>query len=446
MKPTDSTNLAQDDEVQQEISIFRHTSSFAAACFSGSLLLIGLVLLGINIWLINLNNAATMNLSLPWRVGLHVNDVIGYLSYALLGSLLIMRRPAHPIGWLFCFKNILGQVFVLTEEYAIYGILTQPEALSFSTFVAWIYDWLWIPVNMLDPILLLLFPTGRLLSPRWKWAVWFTLFVMLQALIVRMFYPGPLRNLPLVINPFGNEIIKHIRDAGDSIYYNLLVLPLVVASLSLILRFHSAKGSRRNQLKWIAYATALNILVAPFRYITPLELNSVIVFIGTLAVIMLPVSITIAILRYKLFDIDLIINRTLVYGLLTTLLVAAYYGSVILLQALLYLLTRQQQSELVIVASTLVTVVLFNPLRHRIQAFIDRRFYRQKYDATRILAGFSAKLRHQIDLDDLQSEIVAVAQTTLQPRSVSLWLRPAVQPYERMNSDLLKDRREREGR
>jgi hypothetical protein len=273
---------------------------------------------------------------------------------------------------------------------------------------------------------LLLFPTGRLPSWRWRWVAWLTVAVTLIGMISSAFSSGPLDGLGPIRNPLGMEGFSGVYDVVRSIMFPLLFL--AVAS-SLFARLRRAVGVERQQLKWLAYAAAtlpvgIILIIIPGAIDTPpwFEWAGVAFFVAAGAGI--PISMGIAILRYRLYDIDVVINRTLVYGSLTAMLALVYFGGVTATQAIFETLTGQeQQSQLAIVASTLVIAALFNPLRRRIQGFIDRRFYRRKYDAAKILEAFSAKLRDETDLDALNDELVGAVRETMQPAHTSLWLR-----------------------
>ena len=250
------------------------------------------------------------------------------------------------------------------------------------------------------------------------------------------FSPGLLVGHPGVRNPFGLEGTPWVATAGVVI---LLLLPLsmVASALSLVLRYWRSGGEEREQIKWIAFAasvvgllyliTMVSSLFFPLAWFaagTPLWLG-LLQHAALVSFTAVPIAVGFAVLKYRLYDIDFLINRTLVYGSLSALLALVYFGGVATTQAIFRALTGQEeQPQLAIVISTLVIAALFNPLRHRIQAFIDRRFYRRKYDARKTLEAFSAKLRDETDLDALSDDLVGVVRETMQPAHVSLWLRP----------------------
>jgi hypothetical protein len=295
-------------------------------------------------------------------------------------------------------------------------------------------------VGLVGTYLILLFPDGKLPSKRWRPVAWLSGAVIVLLSISGFFAPGPLQNIEKVHNPFGLEAHPWLQNA---VYLILPLLPLcmLASAASLVTRYRRSRGEVRQQIKWIAFAASLMgilylgimstgiliwLLSAPE---TPSDLGTQSLWgalledVGVLSFAGVPVAIGFAVLKYRLYDIDLLINRTLVYGALTATLVAVYVGSIVVLQGLLRALIGQE-SQLAIVASTLAVAALFNPLRHRIQAFIDRRFYRSKYDARKTLESFSSTLRDETDLEALRGNLVGVVRETMQPEHASLWLRP----------------------
>jgi hypothetical protein len=344
-----------------------------------------------------------------------------------VGAIVASRRPENPVGWLLCLSGVAVSTSHFSSQYAIYALLAQPDSLPAGEAMAWIASWMLPIIIGLQVFYLLLFPTGRLPGKRWRWLAWLTVVFALVGVILSAFSSdaylgslGPIRN-PLAIAGFTN-FYKVVLYTAPLLY--------VGVALSVFMRLRRATGEERQQIKWFAYAAAL-FAIGTILNITILAIDTPRWFewgvLATFAVAgtAIPISIGIAILRYRLYDIDLLINRTLVYGALTALLAAVYFGGVATTQAIFRALTGQeQQPQLAVVLSTLVIAALFNPLRRRIQSFIDRRFYRSKYDAAKTLEAFSAKLRDETDLDALNAELVGVVRETMQPAHVSLWLRP----------------------
>jgi hypothetical protein len=397
-------------------------SARAAARLAWSLWALCLALTALSLLL------SALNLSHP---GTHVYDYwltnTTVVIDVTVGALVASRRPENPVGWLVCLYSLAISMSYFSSEYAIYALLAQPHSLPAGEVLVWISSWMLSVTVGVQVFSLLLFPTGRLPSWRWRWVAWLTVAVTLIGMISSAFSSGPLDGLGPIRNPLGMEGFSGVYDVVRSIMFPLLFL--AVAS-SLFARLHRAVGVERQQLKWLAYAAAtltvgIILIIIPGAIDTPpwFEWAGVAFFVAAGAGI--PISMGIAILRYRLYDIDVVINRTLVYGSLTAMLALVYFGGVTATQAIFETLTGQeQQSQLAIVASTLVIAALFNPLRRRIQGFIDRRFYRRKYDAAKILEAFSAKLRDETDLDALNDELVGVVRETIQPAHVSVWLHP----------------------
>ena len=345
------------------------------------------------------------------------------LAFSTVGALVASRRPENAIGWLFlsgAFLWILGE---LALEYGVYDLITAPGALLAGAWLAWFGTWVrTIGWFLIVVFLLLLFPTGSLPSPRWR-PIWgaavgsiglFTLVVWLSPVSQEL-------RLSSVRNPLGLDL--EITNFLDDVFYLTLPLLLLVSGTAVIVRFHRSRGDERQQIKWFAYAVAGMVVV--FAIWLSLALVGLVppsALMWTVPLLGLPVAVGIAILRYRLYDIDVIINRTLVYGALTATLAVLYFGSVVSLQVVLRVLTGQE-STLAVVASTLAIAALFSPLRRRVQGFVDRRFYRRKYDARKTLAAFNARLREETDLEALSNDLVGVARGTVQPEHVSLWLR-----------------------
>jgi hypothetical protein len=281
----------------------------------------------------------------------------------------------------------------------------------------------------------LLFPDGRLPSRRWRPFAWSVVSVVFLGAIALAFWPGPVDGLGPIENPLGIELLGFAHsDDVNAVVGALLFVPLAsVAAGSLLVRLRRSRGVERQQVKWFAYAEVVLVIGTIAAY-TISELSSVPRWVPSVGFLLtmvglagLPIGVAIAVLRYRLYDIDLLINRTLVYATLTVSLLTVYFGGIVVLQRLFVLLTGQK-STLAVVASTLLIAALFNPLRRRIQSLVDRRFYRKKYDAAKTLEAFNARLREQTDLETLGSDVVRVVRETMQPAHVSLWLRPETDP------------------
>jgi hypothetical protein len=322
-------------------------------------------------------------------------------------------------------------VLSVAYGYADYALYARDDSLPGGELAAWLANWLPIaPVFVAPCFLFLLFPDGRPASPRWRPVIWAVGVVAVVAILAAALDPGRLYSFPTVENPFGpadplGEIARFANDLTD-----FAAIPVFLVSLaSMVARLRHARGRERLQLKWVAYAAALTATSFAASFLAGLLTDwrvpaDTFFLLGVVGFACIPVAASVAILRHRLYDIDAIINRTLVYGTLSVVLALVYLGGVVSLQRVFVSLTGQE-SQLAVVASTLTIAALFNPLRRRVQAFVDRRFYRRKYDARQTLEAFGARLRDETDLDALNDELVAVVRETLQPAQVSLWLRPA---------------------
>jgi hypothetical protein len=340
-----------------------------------------------------------------------LNLTVLSVGYSAIGAIIASRLPNHPIGWICCAIGFIAAVDHFAGEYAVYALLAQPHPLPGGNAMLWLQGWFWMLFVGLFVFLLLLFPTGRMPSSRWRPFAWFSVAVILVGVI------------------WSSAISPDITFDAPPSPIQLLVLALgLVSAASLVVGRRGARGVERQQIKWLLYAgviwfvgSVLNIVVFFFLQVEgawSLWVGSLLVAVGGFGG---PIAIGIAILRYRLYEIDLIINRTLVYGSLTGLLALFYFGSVTALQSLFSLLTGQGNT-LAIVASTLAIAALFNPLRGRIQSFIDRRFYRRKYDAAKTLEAFGSRLRDETDLERIAEDLGEVVDETMQPSHISLWL------------------------
>ncbi|MGH3147625.1 MAG: hypothetical protein ACRDTR_17670 [Rubrobacter sp.] len=350
------------------------------------------------------------------------------LSFATVGALVASRQPGNAIGWIFCALGVCNSLAVAGQGYAIYALLTGPAYLTGGAVANWLSSLLAGPIVFaMFALVLLLFPDGRPLSRRWRPFVWLDL-IAVALIFVFAFKPGPLDTSLLdANNPFGIEGAGALLEALGIAGIFLTLAVAIAGAVSLVLRLRRSRGDERQQLKWFVFAGA--VFCAAFAtgpVLWSLPPSSGFGWIWTVlflsAVSTIPAATGIAMLKYRLYDIDLVINKTLVYVSLTATLAFAYLGGVISSQYILRTLTGGG-SQLAVVASTLIIAAMFNPFRRRIQGFIDRLFYRRKYDAAKTLETFSAKLRDETDLDALGDELVVAVRETMQPEHASLWLR-----------------------
>jgi hypothetical protein len=352
-----------------------------------------------------------------------------FLSFATVGALVSARQPRNPIGWLFLGGGLAAALEEPLLGYSTYALVTEPGSLPGAAAAALVADAVWLPsLASATLFMFVLFPTGRPPSPRWRPFIWFFTLDMAVYVLATLLNPGGLYFFPAVDNPLGIEAAGESLQTAVDFASPILFVSLLLGLVALVLRFRRSDGVERQQLKWIVYVAAVFVALTPLLIVLgerEVELGGVLVsdLVFTILVCSVPVAVGVAILRHRLYEIDVVINRTLVYGALSATLAAAYIGSVLLLQLALSPLT--EQSDLAIAGSTLAVAALFRPLRARIQELVDRRFYRRRYDAARTLEGFGARVRDQVELDALGAELRGVVAETMQPAHVSLWLREA---------------------
>ena len=345
------------------------------------------------------------------------------LAYACVGAVVAARVPENPIGWMFCVTGLAYGLGMLGYEYARYGLYATAEPLAGASAAAALPT---EPIAGLLGLTLLLFPDGHLPSPRWRPAAATLLLAMALLAVTDLIRPGPLDEpFATVMNPLGVRGWLAAANALNLTAWVLVMVGTALAAASVLVRLRRAHGVERQQLKLVL---AVGALVAA---VTTIDMSGWLVWpqgslqlrIGLigLSFAAFPVAAGVAILRYRLYDIDVVINRTLVYSALTATLAVAYLASVLLLQVALQPLT--ENSGLAIAASTLAVAALFRPARSRIQALVDRRFYRRRYDTQRTLDAFTARVREEVALDALSADLRDVVAETMQPTHVSLWLR-----------------------
>jgi len=355
------------------------------------------------------------------------DSTLAAISFSPVGAVIASRSlPSNLIGWLFCATGLVFAVVHFAAQYAVFTLVAEPGSLPAGEAAAWISSWLWVVQLGLVAFLFLLFPTGGLPGSRWRWFAWLTVLLVLVGAVMLAFSPGPIIVIGSIENPLGVEGLPNVYGLVFRLVELVMNALMFVALISLVIRLRRARQIERQQIKWFVYATALTLSGAILTYPVSDAIGSVwlkwIAFVPLIVgVLAIPISMGIAILRYRLYEIDLIINRTLVYGLLTVMLGLVYFGSVTALQYLFSLLTGQGNT-LAIVASTLAIAALFNPLRRRIQGFIDHRFYRRKYNVRKTLEAFGSKLRDETDLEKLCEDLGEVVDETMQPSHISLWL------------------------
>jgi hypothetical protein len=343
--------------------------------------------------------------------------LLAFAAFMGVGALIVAHRPGNAFGWVFSAIGLLAVTGALAEEYAGYAVRTRPGLLPGGVLAGWYAGWAWYPTVALALVFTpLLFPDGRPPSPPWRLVAWLT--AATTALFVALAAVEPTIELDdghLVDNPVG---VAGAPSPEDSVLDLALGLLIVAAVVSLVVRFRRSRGDERLQLKWFTYAGA----VLPALLLGDLLPDTASNVLFAVGISFPPVAAGIAILRYRLYDIDRLINRTLVYGLVTALLVGVYAG-VVLLAGQLFGDLGDRPPSWAVAGATLAVAALFQPARRRVQALVDRRFNRARYDAARTVDAFSARLRDHVDLDTLSAELLAVVDQTVQPASASLWLR-----------------------
>jgi hypothetical protein len=399
-------------------------STRAARWLAWSLMVLSVVLLVGGIALDQMTRSTA-----PGRLYYGPVDAVFYLAtvltFSVVGAIIASRQPRNAIGWIFCGVGLVMGINSLAGGYAEYRLSGGYGPWSLAETAAWFASWSWtILVYLPTSFLLLLFPDGRLPSPRWRPVAWCAVLGLIGLVVGTALQTGPLGDFPQIMNPYGVDSL--ILDAVAVTGYILASASMVASAVSLIVRMRRSGRVERQQIKWLAYGGALAVGTVFVGGVISVWIGEVGISLITIGLLGVPVFTGVAIARYRLYDIDIVINRTLVYGALTAALVAVYFGGVATTQTIFRTLTGQQeqQPQLAIVVSTLAIAALFNPLRRRIQSFIDRRFYRSKYDARKTLGAFSAKLRDETDLGALSDDLVGVVRESMQPAHVSLWLRP----------------------
>ena len=348
------------------------------------------------------------------------SDVTGP-AFATAGLLIARQQPRNAVGWLLLLAGLAMGFGGFVQEYAIRAVIIAPNSLPGATALAWIASWSFAffagPVLTLIPQL---FPMGQPLTRRWTPLVWCgAAFVPLVFFLFGL-RPGPTENAVFIENPLGlSGVLADARATLEAPLGAFMALTVAASGIALAARFHRARGVERQQLKWVASSAGFCALAFVVMIASNTSKPGQVLMIAAFTT--LPIAIGIAILRYRLYDIDVLINRALVYGATTGAIAIAFFGGIVVLEAVLRPLTSG--SEFAVAASTLGSFALFQPLRRRVQRAVDRRFYRSRYDAGRTLDAFSLHLRDEVALDAVRANLLDAVRETVQPVHVSLWLR-----------------------
>lgn len=355
------------------------------------------------------------------------SSVFGSLGFATVGALIAVRRPGNRIGWLLSAAGFSAALTAAIQQYARYSLVTQPGALPGGQLLGWLNMWIWVPQTALFLFFLpLLFPTGRMPSPRWRWALWASASGAAAVALMIAITPGPVdSSLPEFSNPYVPPWSAAALPWLAPLATGLVLVSMGAAVAAPLYRMAHSQGYERQQTRVFAFAAAamalaflIPIVIYYPNFTRQTFLSGLLLAAG---IPIMPIAVGMAVLRYHLYDIDIIVRRTLVYSLLTFLLVLGYFTSVILLQDLLRAVFGAS-GDLAVVLSTLLMALLFNPLRARVQRVIDRLFYRQRYDPARVLADFSGAVRSEVDLDRLAAILVEQVDEIIQPETISLWI------------------------
>ena len=347
--------------------------------------------------------------------------IIGVAVFAPVGALIALRQPRNPLGWIALFVGFFVTLNDALYQYVVSATYDARE-LPAADVVGWVQSWIWTVGFSLMGLLMLLFPTGSPPSRRWRTVVWMLVVPPLVVPVIMLSVWG--ENVGFFVDD--RQVEAAVGPPVQAMIF-LLFGGLALSLVSLVVRYRRAAGDQRRQLKWIGYAaavlamfTVINVFVFELLGLIGSPVAIAVEYIGSLAIGAFPIAVGMAVFKHRLFDIDLIVNRTLVYGALTAILVAAYGLGVLIFTTILDPVTGD--NDIAIAASTLAVAALFGPARRRIQSFIDRRFYRSRYDAQQTLEGFARRLREEVDLDALSAEVVAVIGSTVQPAFAGVWL------------------------
>ncbi len=344
--------------------------------------------------------------------------VIAFFAFAAVGALVASRQPRNAVGWLFLLTPLMAAVAGFSGQYATQAF-ADGGSLPGGMVAAWLAQWTWYPAVGSIAVVMLLFPDGDVIGPRWRYVLWAVVATIGALTVSYWFEPGPVDSEApyLPDNPLGISALEAPLDALRMVLLPLMLVLFLAVAGSMIVRFRRSRADERQQLKWMTLAVLVFVGVAIGQDALGIPLGDAAFGIS---VTLIPIAAGIAMLKYRLYDVDVVIRKTLVYGALSAVLAAMYFGVVVGMQALLQPLTNG--SDLAIAGSTLVVAGLFLPVRARVQRLVDRRFYRRRYDAQRTLETFGARLREQVGLDALRTDLEGVVNETMQPAHVSLWV------------------------
>ncbi len=392
----------------------RRTAAWIAMAIGAT----GVGMLGVSLWLHRLNGS-------PVGIDGDIPLIGAFYTYLAVGLVLIARRPRNSVGWLLAGIGVMTSLMGLAEEYAAYAFSPAGSGAPGAYLASWFLAWSWFPtITAVFLLLPLLFPSGRPTGHAARVVLWVAAPVMLATAVLGSLNPALRGDTYRVANPIGVAAVGDVeKSTAGSVLFGVLVVCMLASLVLLIRRFRRSRGAERQQLKWFVFAAATIVLLAlGEEMLTALHVpmpSSDIPFAVSLAFV--PVAIGIAVLKYRLYDIDRIISRTLTYALLSALLLGVYLGVVTAMTAIIAPVTRD--SSVAVAAATLLVAAAFQPARRRIQGVVDRRFNRARYDAARTVDNFRAVLRDEIDLASITESVHAAVEKTVQPARTLVWLR-----------------------
>ena len=359
-----------------------------------------------------------------------ISMVAAFFAFPTMGALIIARRPSNTVGWIFCLIGLGTACTSFAAAFVQHALANHTDTDLIVGLVDALGNTVW-PLNLgLGTFLLFLFPNGRLPSPRWRFVFWLDVVMVALAGLTGLLVPGYLESNHRVLNPFGIPGIGQALDAVNFVGGPLFVFCTLASVVAIVVRYVTSRDIQRQQIKWFALGTAAMVAILVPSFIIIPEENALSNITFAIGILMLPLGAGIGVLRYRLYDIDVIINRTLVYGSLTAVLAGVYFAGVVGAQNLINVISGRalsaqqgQESPVLIVVTTLLIAALFQPLRRRFQQFIDRRFYRSRYDARKLLDKFGASLRSEVELTHLTDNLLETVDQTMRPAHISLWLR-----------------------
>ena len=357
-------------------------------------------------------------------IGASVGLIWNASLFALVGAIITLRKSGHLVGWLFVIAGLGWSAYAMASSYAEYSLAFPERTLPVEDLVIWTSSWTpLLAIGCVPALLLFVFPTGHLSSSRWRWPARAGVLAAAAGVIGSAFAAGPYQDFPEISNPYpAPDALEGLMFVFKEMAWPILIVVFLFGARNLRERARMGDAKERAQVKWMVLSALGMAAFAAFWGATYLlGSQDLAQSISGVVVSVLPISVGIAMMKHHLYDIDLILNRTLVYGALTGILSLVYLGVVVLMQRLLAPVTAD--SDLAVATSTLAVAGLFSPLRSRVQSFIDRRYYRRRYDAAEILQHFGGRLRDQVDLDALTDELVSAAGATFQPAHASVWLR-----------------------